>query len=178
MPYVSARSFSLSRAHLPSDECAKKKKEVIKSLRRRHLIPFKADKGNQTVVCTAKQYADKIDEVLNSGDQFNLVHGDIDWNDRKGQNKVSGILKDIIAASELPPDVIDLVPFGAIIPRLYGLPKIHKPGCPFRPILSMVGSNYHAIARFLDEEILKPIYRSSLHIQRKIILTLLTEFQN
>ena len=38
---------------------------------------------------------------------------------------------------------------GITIPRLYGLPKIHKKGVPLRPILDMVNSPYHALAKWL-----------------------------
>ena len=49
-----------------------------------------------------------------------------------------------------------LVPKGCTIPRLYGLPKVHKTGTPLRPILSMVGSPYHKLAKFLANA-LKPV---------------------
>lgn len=40
---------------------------------------------------------------------------------------------------------------------MYGLPKVHKEGVPFRPILSMTGSAYHELARKIDDWFLKPI---------------------
>ncbi|CAI2734782.1 unnamed protein product [Schistosoma spindalis] len=45
---------------------------------------------------------------------------------------------------------------GSIIPRLYGLPKLHKPGLPLRPILDMSGSPYHSIAEWLAD-LLEPV---------------------
>ena len=50
----------------------------------------------------------------------------------------------------------NLVPKGCSIPRLYGLPKIHKNGTPLRPILSMVGSATHKLSKFLVD-VLKPV---------------------
>ena len=47
-------------------------------------------------------------------------------------------------------------PSGSTITRLYGLPKIHKPGIPIRPILSMVNSPYHSAAQWLVNK-LEPI---------------------
>ena len=35
------------------------------------------------------------------------------------------------------------------LPSFYGLPKIHKPSVPLRPIVSSVGTIVHNIARFL-----------------------------
>ncbi|VDP90695.1 unnamed protein product [Echinostoma caproni] len=40
-------------------------------------------------------------------------------------------------------------PTGTTIPRLYGLPKVHKSGVPLRPILDMCNSPYHAVAKWL-----------------------------
>ena len=39
-------------------------------------------------------------------------------------------------------------PMGSQIPRIYGLPKTHKDGCPVRPILSMVKSPQHKVAQW------------------------------
>ena len=40
--------------------------------------------------------------------------------------------------------------------RLYGLPKLHKPDIPLRPILSMVNSPQHGLAKFLNA-MLEPV---------------------
>ena len=47
-------------------------------------------------------------------------------------------------------------PIGAQRPRLYGLPNTHKPEVPLRPILSLVGSAEHKLARFLNN-LLEPV---------------------
>jgi hypothetical protein len=47
-------------------------------------------------------------------------------------------------------------PVGSQRPRLYGLPKTHKTGIPLRPILSLVGSAEHNLAKFLNS-ILEPV---------------------
>ncbi len=47
-------------------------------------------------------------------------------------------------------------PTGSQRPRMYGLPKTHKPNVPLRPILSMVGSAQHELAKWLSE-ILAPV---------------------
>ena len=43
-----------------------------------------------------------------------------------------------------------------LCPRFYGLPKIHKPGIPLRPIVSFVNSPTYAISGFLAR-ILSPV---------------------
>ena len=47
-------------------------------------------------------------------------------------------------------------PVGSQRPRMYGLPKIHKEGVPLRPILSMIGSPQHELAKWLAD-ILDPV---------------------
>ena len=37
----------------------------------------------------------------------------------------------------------------SVLPRMYGLPKIHKPNLPLRPIVSFVGSATYELSKFL-----------------------------
>ena len=46
------------------------------------------------------------------------------------------------------------------IPRLYGLPKIHKPGTPLRPIVSFVDSPSYQLSKHLSE-LLSPLIGKS-----------------
>ena len=55
-----------------------------------------------------------------------------------------------------------LYPTGAVPPKYYGLPKVHKPGMPLRPIISSVGSVTHATAKELTR-IIKPLVGGSQH---------------
>ena len=48
---------------------------------------------------------------------------------------------------------------------MYGLPKVHKPSpIPLRPILSMVGSAQHEMARWLAEVLEPVLKRFSSHV--------------
>lgn len=49
-----------------------------------------------------------------------------------------------------------LYPTETVIPRFYGLPKIHKASVPLRPIVASRGSITYGVARFVAD-ILKPI---------------------
>ena len=50
-------------------------------------------------------------------------------------------------------------PRGSQLPRMYGLPKIHKNSVPLRPILAMMSSPQHKLARWLAS-IIDPIRKS------------------
>ena len=55
-----------------------------------------------------------------------------------------------------------LYPTGAGSPKFYGLPKIHKPGIPLRPIISSIGTVTYNTAKELAR-ILKPLVGLSEH---------------
>ncbi|CAH8821402.1 unnamed protein product [Trichobilharzia szidati] len=46
---------------------------------------------------------------------------------------------------------------GTFTPRLYGSPKVHKNGVPLRPVLDMLNSPYHPVAKWLVE-LLQPLH--------------------
>ena len=61
--------------------------------------------------------------------------------------------------NEITQDILgELRPIGSITPKLYGLPKMHKPNIPLRPIISMIKSPQHNLAKFLNI-LLQPILR-------------------
>ena len=51
---------------------------------------------------------------------------------------------------------------GCVPPKFYGLPKIHKPDTPLRPIVSSYGSVTYGVAKELTK-ILKPLIGKSTH---------------
>ena len=55
-----------------------------------------------------------------------------------------------------------MYPTGAGSPKFYGLPKIHKPGIPLRPIVSSIGTVTYNTAKELAK-ILKPLVGLSTH---------------
>ena len=60
-------------------------------------------------------------------------------------------------SKHLTKDVYNRIrPVGSTRPRMYGVPKIHKADIPLRPILSMINSPQHELAKLLTE-ILQPV---------------------
>ena len=55
-----------------------------------------------------------------------------------------------------------MYPTGAVPPKFYGLPKIHKRDIPLRPIVSSRGSTNYEVSRKLAR-ILRPLVGSSPH---------------
>ena len=77
------------------------------------------------------------------------------------KNKLINILKTIKTKSGLGTNIYkSMYPTGCVPPKFYGLPKIHKPDTPLRPIVSSCGSVTYGVAKELAK-ILKPLVGQS-----------------
>ncbi|XP_068674324.1 uncharacterized protein [Montipora foliosa] len=72
-----------------------------------------------------------------------------------------GLKQDEIISSDTFQEII---PYGSTPGILNGLPKIHKPGCPFRPIVSSVNTYNYNLESFLLQ-ILHPISKNKFAIK-------------
>ena len=55
-----------------------------------------------------------------------------------------------------------MYPTGVVIPKFYGLPKVHKENTPLRPIVSSIGSVSYGVSKELAR-IIKPLVGSTEH---------------
>ena len=79
-------------------------------------------------------------------------------------NKMINLLKTIKAKGGLSEEIYRrLYPTGAGSPKFYGLPKIHKPGMPLRPIVSSIGDVTYQTSKEVAR-ILKPLVGKSEHL--------------
>ena len=101
-----------------------------------------ADKGNAAVVMTNEQYNKKMDEHLGT-DTYSLLKKDPT---ESLARKLDAILKKLLKENKISKQFHDnsrvLHPRA---PQIYGLPKIHKPGNPLRPIVSFYGTPLSAL---------------------------------
>ena len=58
-----------------------------------------------------------------------------------------------------------MYPTGCVLPKFYGLPKIHKTGNPLRPIVSSRGSVTYGVVKVLSKVIKLLVGKSPDHIQ-------------
>ena len=54
--------------------------------------------------------------------------------------------------------------------RVYGLPKIHKPDCPLRVIVSSIGSPLYPLATYLHNILFKSIPKANSYIKNSFEL--------
>ena len=143
------KEFSLEREHL----------KALKDLRmNRELIITRPDKGRATVIMKKESYVEKLMAILGDKSMF-LTLGPVSEFDQteKIEQSLRSFLSQLRDSKEISGSIFDrTAPSGSQRPQMYGLPKVHKPGEPLRPILSMCGSAQYYASKWLCE-ILKPV---------------------
>ena len=110
------------------------------------------------VILNKKDYIQKMENILLDKEKFEKL-GDVETQDKtaKLERKLQKRLYELVNSKVLTNEVYDRIrPTGSQRPQMYGLPKIHKPNVPLRPILSMIGSAQHELAKWLSE-VLDPV---------------------
>ena len=150
----------LRQTQLPKSNLTKEEKDAVRNLRADKSIHIlKADKGNATVILDRGVYNDKILALLNTPTYKELPKDPTAKIERKVRSKIIELKK----AKLLSDQACDyLRPSATICPKFYGLPKIHKPNIPLRPIVASQGSPTYALAQYLAD-ILKPIVGKTKH---------------
>ena len=89
-----------------------------------------------------------MDAILEDTNKF-LKLGDFSFDEsQKLENKLQKRLLELFRRKFTLKEVYEFIrPVGSQRPRMYGLPKIHKPGISLRPILSMCHSAQHSLAK-------------------------------
>ena len=133
----------------------------------KEIIITRPDKGNGTVLMNKTDYIARMMEILGHETKFECLGG-CDKHDRTGQieRALQAYLLQQRKAGEISSEIFDRIhPTGSVRPRMYGLPKVHKPKpISLRPILSMVGSAQHELARWLAEVIRPVLNRYSSNV--------------
>ena len=148
--YIYSYDFSKQKNILSKDEWA-----ALSDLRRDDsIIITRPDKGNGVVIVSRLDYLNKMKKLISDGTKFKqLKHNPT----KSREESLSAYLRKIKKDG-----IIDDVTFHKILPSgsspgvLYGLPKVHKAGCPFRPIVASVNTYNYNLASYLVG-ILQPI---------------------
>ena len=138
-------------------------KEEFKALqelkRDKDRLILTADKGVALVVMNRADYIKKSEELLNT-DTYQKIPEDPT---KKQKTRLINILKKIKSEGGLNEENYKkMYPTGAVSPKYYELPKIHKAGTPLRPIISSIGTASYNTAKELAR-ILKPLVGTSIH---------------
>ena len=126
---------------------------AVRSLRENDKIFItRPDKGSGVVIVDRIAYFDRIEtEILSDTTKFTKIgKTDIIAATKKCENHIRKEIKKMYEEKLIGIELRDTIrPTGTQVPRLYGLPKVHKPTIPFRPILSMVNAPQERLAKWL-----------------------------
>ena len=138
----------------------KEENQALKELKEdKERVILTVDKGVALVVMNKDDYIMKSEELLNTTTYKKITE---DPTSRQKTRLIS-IFKNIKAEGELNEENYrKMYPTGAVSPKYYGLPKIHRPGMPLRPIISTTGTVTYNTAKELAK-ILKPLVGLSSH---------------
>ena len=136
-------SHALKRSRQPKTNLSAAESRALYNLRKDNdIVILPADKGNASVVMDSVTYHTKITTLL-SDPAYERISKD-------PMNKIKRSTSSLLKTSGLSTDKIKvLTPHSALMPRLYGLPKIHKEHTPLRPIVSSIGSPTYQLAKYL-----------------------------
>ena len=111
------------------------------------------------VIMDRQDYINKANHLLNQNTYRSITKDPTN----SIKNKLINILKRVKNQIGLDSNTYkSMYPTGCVPPKFYGLPKIHKPDTPLRPIVSGCGSVTYGVAKELAK-IFKPLVGKSPH---------------
>jgi hypothetical protein len=148
----------LRSARRPKPNISENERAALASLRsNEEIIILPADKGNMVVVMDRQDYQSKMKTLVECG-PYRVVRKDPGKVYRKSlYDKLRGAHSSGRLSKQL---LLRLCPTYFQTPHLFGLPKIHKPGIPLRPIVSQFSSLFSGVSRYLAD-VLKPFVADS-----------------
>ena len=131
----------------PKPNLTKAQNLAIRELKKdRDCIVLTADKGVAMVIMDRQDYIGKTNNLLSQN-----TYRSIQWDPTNTiKNKLINILKRAKSQTGLNNQTYKaMYPTCCVPPKLYGLPKIHKPDTPLKPITSSCGSVTYGVAKEL-----------------------------
>ncbi|XP_064479224.1 uncharacterized protein LOC135392444 [Ornithodoros turicata] len=138
------------RRNLTRGECA-----ALRDLKSdASVVILPADKGKGTVLLDGEVYDRKMLQLLDDPVHFEKMAADPT---AKSERQLVDHLRRLRREGKIDETLYRrLFSSDGAVPKIYGVPKIHKEDCPLRPIVSFVGSPTYGLSRFLVE-LLKPL---------------------
>ena len=114
-----------------------------------NLLITKADKGNITVALDKDNYMNKLNEMLSDVETYTKINKDPSKNLTSKLRTLLSRWKSLNYISDS--NYKRIFCSDGLLPRAYGLPKVHKANCPFRIIISSIDSPLYELATFLHK---------------------------
>ena len=146
-------AFSIYYGKRPDISTNLTKEEIValKMLSREEsIVIIRPDKGNGIVILDKTNYIEKMMEILNDYQKFEKVEDDTFAILLRCEDKLNRYLRTLKANDIISKELYsELHATGSQPGIIYGLPKIHKPNCPLRPILSAIGTHNYKLSKYL-----------------------------
>lgn len=121
--------------------------QVLKRLKESDCVYMKSDKGRDLVILDRTDYVNRMQEVI-SADNFLEMKKTPLPSMKKGMAVILKSIENVFGKTTK----WKLMVSNPCVPKLYGLPKTHKPIMKMRPIVSNIGSPTEKIAKWLVSE--------------------------
>ena len=127
------------------------------------IVILPADKGRVTVVMDKTEFFDKMDSLVND----KRTYEELTFNPApKLQKGLNAKLLELKKRDLLSYNLYHRLRCSALqSPKLYGLPKLHKPQTPMRPIVSFCGSPTYELSKHLAKTLKPPTDASDHKLQ-------------
>ncbi|XP_065307646.2 uncharacterized protein [Dermacentor albipictus] len=127
------------------------------------IVILPADKGNATVLIDTAVYKNKMLALLNDQDTYVRLTRDPTL---KVQRDFQTLLADVFrfVAPERKSLYFKLLCHNGAAPALYGLPKVHKPNVPLRPVVDYTRSPLYKLSAYLHQLLAPLVGKSSTHV--------------
>lgn len=124
----------------------------IKALQELHdnsnIVVKKGDKGAGIVVMNTCDYEQRVDEMLSDVNTYTQIPTDICTHIKQQSDVLITRLYEQRKLSKK--QLLNLTSYEVQCPKFYGVPKVHKTGCPLRPIVSQMNGPTRKLHDALD----------------------------
>lgn len=131
-------------------------KQLKAKITQENLTVTKADKGNSIVILDKEDYNKKVQDFINTNEISSLKTDPTNTH-------LTTLKQELNESKALFPYPQRFLPRNPLPPRLYGLPKIHKPAIPIRPVVSYTNTLTHRIAHKLNRDFRQHVHYTSQH---------------
>lgn len=123
--------------------------KVMKKFINEHpdVIIVQSDKGKQTVLMYESDYNNKMLALLSDGNTYKAVKANPTHGYQKTNNALVKRLLDSKIISTAEAGRLEVK--HAACPRIYGLPKAHKPNLPLRPVVPNIGAPSYMLSKYI-----------------------------
>lgn len=121
-------------------------------LREKECVYVKADKGNAVVILTNDEYEERMQQLIRNSDFTQLKKSPLDEISKLVRSELQRLQELGVIDYKTRYRLQNTLQINSVLPRLYGLPKIHKTGNKMRPIVSNINAPTYNLANWLVSE--------------------------